>query len=51
VALGGGHQRRDPRGAPARAANHSSVRAVFVVYLVLIWGGIAAAVVVGLTHH
>jgi hypothetical protein len=51
VALGGSHARRDPRGAPARATKPPGVRAVFVLYLVLIWSGIVFYTVIGLTHH
>jgi hypothetical protein len=41
----------DGRGAPGRASNSSQVRAVFVLYLTLIWAGIVFYTVIGLTHH
>jgi hypothetical protein len=51
VALGGVHERRDPRGARGQAPKPTGVRAVFVLYLTLIWGGIVFFSVIGLTHH
>jgi hypothetical protein len=42
---------RDPRGAPGRAPKPLAVRAMFVLYLTLIWAGILFYTVIGLTHH
>jgi hypothetical protein len=41
----------DARGAVGAAPNSSTVRAVFVLYLTLIWAGIVFFTVIGLTHH
>jgi hypothetical protein len=41
----------DARGAPGRAPKSLPVRAVFVLYLTLIWAGIVFYTVIGLTHH
>jgi hypothetical protein len=35
----------------ARSRTSSPVRAVFVLYLTLIWAGIVFFTVIGLTHH
>ena len=41
----------DARGGACRAPKSSRVRAVFVLYLTLIWAGIMFYTVIGLTHH
>jgi hypothetical protein len=41
----------DGRGALGRTPKSSPVRAVFVLYLTLIWAGILFYTVIGLTHH
>jgi hypothetical protein len=41
----------DARGGSGRAPKSSPVRAVFVLYLTLIWAGIVFYTVIGFTHH